>query len=56
MIKEKLARSNMATTEKWNLIISHVHKKLSAKENEVQLLWENIFADTNLFGYSKFSG
>ena len=56
MIKEKLARTNMTTIEKWNLIISHVQKKLSAKETEVQQLWENIFADANLFGYSKFSG
>ena len=45
----------MTTADKWNLIVSNVQKKLNAKENEVQQLWENIFADANFFGYSRFS-
>ena len=46
----------MTTPEKWNLIVSNVQKGFSAKEAEVQQLWENFFADANLFGYSRFSG
>ena len=46
----------MTTLEKWNLIVSNVQKRFSAKEAEVQQLWENFFADANLFGYSRFSG
>lgn len=46
----------MTIIEKWNLIVSNVQKKLSAKENEIQQLWENIFTDANFFGYSRFSG
>ena len=47
---------SMTTADKWNLIVSNVQKKYMAKENEVQNLWEALFADTNFFGYSKFSG
>lgn len=46
----------MTTPEKWNLIVSNIQKKFTAKETEVQQLWENFFADANLFGYSRFSG
>ncbi len=43
----------MTSSEKWNLIVSIVNKKTTDKESEIQRLWENIFADVNLFGYSK---
>ena len=46
----------MTIVEKWNLLISHVQRKSFAKETEVQQLWENIFADADLFGYSRFNG
>ena len=46
----------MNAVEKWNLIVAEVQKKLSARETEVQQLWENIFADANFFGYSRFGG
>ena len=48
-------RTDMNTMEKWNLIVSNVQKKAYAKESEIQQLWENIFADANFFGYSRFS-
>jgi len=46
----------MTTIEKWNLIVAEVQKRLSARETEVQQLWEYIFADANFFGYSRFGG
>lgn len=45
----------MTTTEKWNSIVSNVKSMWSATEKDVQNLWENIFADTDFFGYSRFS-
>ncbi len=46
----------MDTNEKWNLLVNLVYQKLTARENEVQSLWEEIFADANFFGYSRFGG
>ena len=46
----------MNTCDKWNLIVENVKKNLSVKEGVVQKLWEDFFADSSFFGYSKFSG
>lgn len=46
----------MTNLEKWNFIVEQTRKRLAAKEKEVQLLWEDFFADVTLFGYSKLNG
>lgn len=45
----------MNTTEKWNSIVSNVKTKWSSAERDVQALWENIFADSAFFNYSRMS-
>ncbi|MBD5086236.1 MAG: GxxExxY protein [Clostridiales bacterium] len=45
----------MTITEKWNAIVSDIQKNQSLKEDAVQRLWEDIFADADVFGYSKRS-
>lgn len=45
----------MALTEKWNAIVSDFQANKNLKEDAVQNLWEEIFADADVFGYSKRS-
>lgn len=46
----------MTLTEKWNAIVSDFQSNKSLKEEAIQNLWEEIFADAAVFGYSKRSG
>ncbi len=46
----------MTLTEKWNSIVSDFQTNKSSKEEAVQKLWEEIFADAVVFGYSRRSG
>lgn len=46
----------MTSREKWNLIVAKVQKNKFSKENEIQHLWEDFFADAGLFGYSRLNG
>lgn len=41
---------------KWNKIVDFYNKYRFKPENEVQNLWEQLFADAELFGYSKIYG
>ncbi len=45
----------MTLTEKWNAIVSDFQANKNLKEDAVQNLWEEIFADADVFGYSKRS-
>lgn len=40
--------------DKWNIIVDQFNKNRKSKENEVQILWENIFSQ--IFDYSKLLG
>ncbi len=46
----------MTSIEKWNCIVAQMRNKFSAREKEIQQLWEDFFADVSLFGYSKLNG
>ena len=46
----------MTSREKWNKIVTKVQKNKFSKENEIQRLWEDFFADAGLFGYSRLNG
>ena len=46
----------MNANEKWNKIVSSMQKRRFDKEDKIQELWKDIFADANFFGYSSFSG
>ena len=41
---------------KWNKIVDFYNKYRLKPENEIQNLWEQLFADAELFGYSKMYG
>lgn len=41
---------------KWNKIVDLYNKYQFKSENEIQNLWEQLFADAELFGYSKIYG
>ena len=45
----------MTTMEKWNSIVADFQTNKTLKEDAVQKLWEEIFSDANVFGYSKRS-
>lgn len=44
----------MTANEKWDLIVKEFNAHKSAKEDEIQRLWENIFAE--IFEYSRLNG
>lgn len=46
----------MTISEKWNAIVSDYQKNKTQKEDVVQRLWQDIFADADVFGYSKRNG
>lgn len=41
---------------KWNSIVNNINRNRHLHETEVQKLWEGIFADSFLFGYSRYAG
>ncbi len=42
--------------DKWNSLVKEVNQNFCKKENEIQALWEDLFADSYFFGYSKRNG
>ena len=46
----------MTMYSKWNSIVNNINRNRHLHETEVQKLWEGIFADSFLFGYSRFAG
>lgn len=46
----------MTTQQSWNYIVQQYNKNRTALESSVQSDWENYFADSELFGYSRIQG
>ena len=46
----------MTLIEKWNSIVSDFQTNKTSREDVIQNLWVEIFADAAMFGYSKRSG
>ena len=46
----------MTSKEIWNYLVDHYNKNVWANEDSIQRDWESLFADVELFKYSKIGG